>query len=102
MTGRRQRAVCLGFARLNLHRYGAGTLHIRQLENGLRDPAAVRAPHQDVSRLMVPPMPSPGTNARKISRLFRRSKELQIHGDLGADCLADEPVQCEPVSAQIP
>ncbi len=45
----------------SLHQNPAETLHIRQLENGLERPAAVRAPHPDIWRLWLPPMPPPGS-----------------------------------------
>ena len=45
----------------SLHQNPAETLHIRRLENGLERPAAVRAPHPDIWRLWLPPMPSPGS-----------------------------------------
>jgi hypothetical protein len=47
-----------------------------------RDPAAVRAPHPDIWRLWLSPMPSPGSYRAEVSRLFRRARKLQIRSDL--------------------
>src|ERR1700738_394702 len=86
----------------NAPRRGArrwGVAEVHRPPEASRDPAAVRAPHPDIWRLWLPPMPSPGSLTRGSFKTIPASEETTNTQRFEADSLADETVNGEPVSA---